>query len=155
MSTNKYLEKAAALFPSIGYHKSLSKEEKHTYTQEYRDAGISSFKNAAKVAGGNVVSTIGAAVGVVGGMAGGKKLAQVLSRRALNKNVIKGVGKIGEGSYDVTDSLKKGLKTHAILRPAGTLAGGVIGATPGASILDHVRHNHAKGVMEKKRKDNE
>lgn len=155
MSTNKYLEKTAAMFPSMGYQKSLSKEDKAKYNRHYQEADISSFKNAAKAAGGQVVTTIGAAAGVVAGMAGGKKLAQTLARRALNKNVIKGVGKIGAGSYDVSDAMKKGLKIHSIARPVGTLAGGVIGATPGAMILDRVRHNHAKGVMEKKRKDNE
>lgn len=152
MSTNKYLEKAASLFPSIGYNKTLSKDEKRQYMKHYQGTDTSSLKNFGKTQGANLLTSAGAAAGVTGGMAAGKAVGRVVADKMKNRDMIRGIGKVGPGDFDAYHYYNKGATRRNAVALAGMVAGGIAGSIPGASLLDKIRHNHAKGVMEKGKK---
>jgi hypothetical protein len=141
--SNKYLEKSAAMFPSIGYQKHLSKDDKKEYANAYKSTTTSSVKNFSKDLGGTALQVAGSAAGLVGGHALSKKPAQAVARHILKKNLVKGV------SSEM--AIAKGAGAHSGVRLAGALAGAVIGSLPGLSIRDRVSHNYAKSVTEKKK----
>ena len=143
--SNKYLEKAASLFPSHDYKKALPKDEKKTYDKAYKKSDTSSIKSYAKSTGAGAIANVGM---IAGGLAGAmltKKPAQFAAKQVWKRNILKGL------HSDVATS--KGIQAHGATRLAGAIGGAVVGSIPGASMLDKQRHRHASGVVENNRKN--
>lgn len=154
--SNKYLEKVASIFKSPGYRKTLSNEDRQRYDKAYQDAPNTSVSNAAKNGVGVGALSVGVGAGAALGSIVGTKLTRKLSAHVLRKDVLKGVGRVGKSNeYNIDRAMAVGDKIRNIGRPLTTAAGAIAGAVPGSMIIDRVRHNHAKGVIERKRKDNE
>lgn len=155
--SNKYLEKAAALFPSMGYQKELKdKSEKQRYTHAYQTAGASSFANAGRSVLASGMMGVGVAGGMVAAQAASKPLGQRIATHLKDKGLASGKYRMADGSHNLEHILHDGIKVHSRVGKAALLTGAIAGAIPGASYADHFRHNRAKGVVEKSRnKDND
>lgn len=145
--SNKYLEKAAALFASSDYKKSLSKEEKQKYQHAYTTAGGASLKNVGRTTVSAGAVGAGVALGSHIGDVASKPLAQRIARHVKDKAII-------NGERDLNKILMKGIGVHGAVRGAAKIAGGVLGALPGIMYADKFRHEHAKKLIEKNRNKN-
>jgi hypothetical protein len=149
--SNKYLEKAAALFPSMGYQKTLNKDEKKQYKHQYETAGTSSISNVGRSAVATTALSVGSAAGAIAGASAAKPLSQRIASHLKDKNLAAGKYRMADGSHNLSHIIADGRKVHGRVGTAAVLTGAVLGAIPGASYSDHFRHNHAKKVIEQRR----
>jgi hypothetical protein len=162
--SNKYLEKVASIFPSKEYRKTLHGREKANYDVEYATAGGSSLKNFGKTLLGIGSIGLGAGFGHHGGATlGGKIGAKIGAKQGKKfgaeayKSLMAG-GRTPEREAKgfavyAHDMIKQ--KTQNAGRAVGGVVGGTAGMIPGIAYADNFRHNHAKSVIEKRRKQND
>jgi hypothetical protein len=162
--SNKYLEKVASLFPSKEYKKTLSGKERRDYDVEYATAGGASLKNFGKSLLGIGVVGLGAGLGHHAGATLGSKIGAKIGAKQGKKfgaeayRTLMAGGKTPEREAKgfavyAHDMIKQ--KTQNTGRAMGGVAGAAVGIIPGAAYADNFRHNHAKSVIEKRRKQND
>lgn len=149
---NKHLDKAASLFPSIKYQKTLDKNEKREYASAYKNAP---FHHIAQSTGSSLAIGAGTVAGMAAGSAMAKPLGKKLADRIKDRGIISGKYRMADGSHNLQHILHDGLKVRRRVNSILPLAGIVLGAIPGSSWADHYRHDHAKNKIEKRRNTND
>ena len=146
MSKNKYLEKIAS--ERSDFYNDLARHEKRIYNREYETA---KYHHPFKVGGAVMLIGAGSTLGFAGGASIAKPLSQKIANKLKDRGIISGKYKMKNGDHNLQHILHDGAKVHSKARAILPLAGMLIGALPGAILLDKVRHNHAKSVIEKRR----